>query len=222
MKKLLTLTVLIGSVLSVSSALSQTHYRGLQCVKDYYGVRDSSNNDPDLVEVRFSPDLATQLLQDIVARSNMQLNPSAVDCDHIANATAFQPEDNDGLPDSLRSRHFIIYNSLWVREVLGESRDRAIFLLGHELGHISRHHLTSRKTISDLEKESEADFEGACAVARLGGEWAVVEELISRLRGEVDTDYPSAKTSMRLARAAFRECGGNHEQKVNYPDTKII
>ncbi|RWL45257.1 MAG: hypothetical protein EOR60_15030 [Mesorhizobium sp.] len=179
-------------------------------MKRYYHVVNA-NSSADLKENAIAPSEATQLLQDIARRSNLTMRPRALPCDWIANATAFEPQESDKLPPELVSALFVIYNRVWVRTALGRDRDQAVFLFGHEMGHLSRGHL--HKKMPRLQMEKEADYEGACAVARLGGSWASLSQLIYKIRDDVDGDYPSAAHSLEIADGAFRDCGGN--QKVS-------
>jgi hypothetical protein len=205
-----------------SGAWAESHVRGRDCVRKYYGINDSTSSNVDDVEIDIAPSLATQLLQDIAVRKTPKLNPRAIDCDQIRKATAFQPSDNDGLPANLFDKNFVIYNDIWVRETIGKNRDMAVFIMGHEFGHLLKSHLTTRRETTSFEMESEADYQGACAVALLGGKWSSVEEIIEKLRGDIDTDYPSAATSMKISREAFDDCGGNRDVASQTPNIDVV
>jgi hypothetical protein len=82
-------------------------------------------------------------------------------------------------------------------------------LFGHELGHFLNEHFTARANVPPAQQEEEADRFAGCAVARLGGEWDVLADLLSRLRREKDELYPNRVQSLEAALQGFRRCGGN-------------
>jgi hypothetical protein len=211
---------MLGVLMTGTTSDAANRQTGLRCVKEYYGITDNTPANADMKEVNFAPSLATQLLEDIVSRSNLDLKPVAIPCDQVENASPFEPESGDGLPSELGQKKFIVYQKLWVREVLGKSRDMAVFLLGHELGHIIRQHF--RRDLDDLTMESEADSEGGCVLARMGGAWPPVEDLLSRLRPDVDSNYPSAKKSIRLARTSYEDCGEGRKSDTPNLKTEVL
>ncbi|MDW9812099.1 hypothetical protein [Sinorhizobium meliloti] len=208
------------ALLVCGPAASENREYGLECVRKYYNITAEST-DVDEREVAFKPDEATQLIKDIAERAGFNITPKAVTCDDIANAIPFEPQAQDQLPDELKSLTFIIYSRSWLRTVLGTQRDKAVFILGHELGHIMRQHLTERSSLTRLEMEKEADYEGACAVARLGGDWNTLLDVIAQNRDDADGDYPSAEHSTDIARVAFSECGGRLLDE-DLPVTKVV
>jgi len=105
---------------------------------------------------------------------------------------------------------YVVYNPVWVREVIGNDRDQAIFVFGHEFGHFVRGHFFERKEIARDKRELEADQFGGCATARMGSKWSSVESLISRIRPSTgDGFYPSAIESIAVVKQGFEGCGGS-------------
>lgn len=194
---------------------AQTRTVGLACVKKYYNVKDETSTvEP---EMAFSPSEATQLIRDIAERSELGYFPTAITCDYVDNAVPFVPIESDSLPHPLNSKSFIIYKRSWLRTVLGSQREKAIFVLGHELGHITRRHTSS--SMARIQMEREADYDGACAVAKLGGKWETLVDAIYQNRDDNPGDYPSARQSIEIAKVAFADCGGNQNPSKS---TKIL
>jgi hypothetical protein len=117
--------------------------------------------------------------------------------------------------DDIPKGDYILYDSVWVRQVIGndvsgagssKSHDEAIFLFGHELGHLLLRHFTSSSELPRIRKEMDADHFGGCAAGALGANWETVADLISRIRGDFDTDYPSRANSLVTAKAGFDTC----------------
>ncbi|PDT13753.1 hypothetical protein CO670_26840 [Rhizobium sp. J15] len=211
----------ILGVLTWGQAFAQnSRADGLACVRSYFQISVESTDiyDP---EVAFEPNEATQLITDIAERANFDIKLRAITCDQIDNAVPFQPNASDQLPEQLKSQTFIIYRRSWMRTILGQKREKAIFILGHELGHIIKKHQTERVSLQRLQKEKEADREGGCAVARLGGDWTTLADVIAQTRDEVAGDYPSRSESTNLAREGFLECGGRLSED-NFPSTEVV
>ena len=110
---------------------------------------------------------------------------------------------------------YILYDPVWVKEVVGpniqgreskRARDEATFLFGHELGHLLGRHFTSNGQLDRLEKEKEADRFAGCAAGALGADWTNIKEFISRIRGDVESSYPSRAQSLQIAKAQFDIC----------------
>lgn len=129
-----------------------------------------------------------------------------VPCAHGNKVIAQTVADHD--PKSIPAGEYIIYDPEWVREVVGSNKSELHFLIGHELGHFALRHFYGRRGLSQSTKEKEADGMGACAVAKLGGDWHSVQELIMRLRTDGRNGYPSASESIMVAKAEFVSCGG--------------
>lgn len=104
---------------------------------------------------------------------------------------------------------YITYNPDWTREVIGSDRIQLIALLGHELGHFLNRHFTANKSLSDEQKETQADQFAGCAVARMKGDWKSLSGLLTRLRREQDQVYPNRLKSLEAAQSGFTACGGN-------------
>ncbi|MGD9614033.1 MAG: hypothetical protein AB7H90_12600 [Alphaproteobacteria bacterium] len=101
---------------------------------------------------------------------------------------------------------FIIYDPTWVREVIGRDYFQAVVLFGHELAHLLNRHFTSRADLDPKEKETEGDYFAGCAVAHLGGDRSVFENLLARLREEKSDKYPDRLKSLEAADEGFRKC----------------
>jgi hypothetical protein len=84
---------------------------------------------------------------------------------------------------------YIIFNNDWVREVIGNNQTEAAFV-----GHFDRNSQETR-----LQKETEADNSGGCAVAYLGGDYVTMLGLIYRIRREEDDGfYQTSKLALLL------------------------
>jgi hypothetical protein len=133
-----------------------------------------------------------------------------IPCDGVANVQSVY-YDRSEIPKG----DYILYDPVWVRQVIGndpggvtksKSHDEAIFLFGHELGHLLARHFTSNSELPRLRKEIDPDHFGGCAAGALGANWEVVADLISRIRGDFDTDYPSRANSLATAKVGFDTC----------------
>jgi hypothetical protein len=120
--------------------------------------------------------------------------------------------DRPGVPQG----EYILYDPRWVRQVVGPNlSDQTVILFGHELGHILLRHWTANAGLSRLKKETDADHFAGCAAGAMGVDWDSVQNLLERIRGDVDTDYPSAQHSIEAARQGFQRCErAPHRQKA--------
>jgi hypothetical protein len=116
--------------------------------------------------------------------------------------------------DDIPVGDYILYDPVWVRTVIGpvlsdkqkKARDQALFIFGHELGHILARHFTSAAGLPRIEKELAADAFAGCAAGALAASWENVEDLITRIRGDVDTSYPRRSRSLSAAKQRFDSC----------------
>jgi hypothetical protein len=115
---------------------------------------------------------------------------------------------------------YVLYDPVWVREVVGnqltgearrQARDEAVFLFGHELGHILGRHFTSSRSLPRIDKELAADKFAGCTAGVLAADWKNIEEFIGRIRGDTDTTYPSRVRSVTATRASFDSCRSRKE-----------
>ncbi|MGR4871849.1 M48 family metalloprotease [Variovorax sp. LARHSF232] len=114
---------------------------------------------------------------------------------------------------------YILYDPDWFREVIGDDRDQAIALFGHELGHFYNRHF--ERKMSEEEKETEADVSAGCAVARLSGDFSRLQNLLSRIRTESGGGgYPSRETSVKAAKQGFDDCLGRQPKETPAPGQK--
>jgi hypothetical protein len=129
---------------------------------------------------------------------------------------------SDGNEEGVPAGKYIVYNPAWLREVIGKDQVQAGALFGHELGHLLNDHFDAAKDLSTQQKETEADHFAGCAVARLLGQWADLEDLLSRVRSEKDELYPDRLSSLEAAKNGFDACGGGNkvvvEKEINCPD----
>ncbi len=88
-----------------------------------------------------------------------------------------------------------------------KERDEAIFIFGHELGHILNRDFTTNFTLLRLTKETNADRFGGCVAGALGVSWDHLQGLLSRIRGDIDEYYPILEHSLEAAREGFNRCG---------------
>jgi hypothetical protein len=101
---------------------------------------------------------------------------------------------------------YILYDPTWVREVIGNNHEQATVIFGHELGHLLDRDFTSNAGLTRIQKETNADHFAGCAAGALGVRWESVQNILSRIRGDTDTDYPSREHSLAAAQAGFNDC----------------
>jgi hypothetical protein len=186
-------------------ALSPTYsFAQVTCIQTYL-------SNPDHTALGFAPSDVEAVVSKVA--NSIGLSPSGirvVPCDGVANAqSAYYSRDDIPKGD------YILYDPVWVRQVIGNdvsgagnsrSHDEAIFLFGHELGHLLLRHFTSSSELPRIRKEMDADHFGGCAAGALGANWETIADLISRIRGDFDTDYPSRANSLITAKAGFDTC----------------
>ncbi|WP_162244998.1 MULTISPECIES: M48 family metalloprotease [unclassified Rhizobium] len=126
-----------------------------------------------------------------------------VDCGSLHDGEALYSDGQDGFPQG----EYIVYNESWVRLAAGTDPTQLYFILGHEFGHLVNRHAL-KPNVSQHDKELQADAFGACAVARMNGNWDALEELVRKLRGDFPTNYPSADESVEAAKRSYASCGG--------------
>jgi hypothetical protein len=153
---------------------------------------------------------------------------SIIPCNGINKVQSIYYDDRKDVPKG----EYILYEPVWVREVVGnnlageeevKTRDQAVFIFGHELGHLLGRHFTSRAELPRLQKETEADHFGGCAVGTTGGKWQNVQDIINRIRGDSDTDYPSREHSLATAKDGFDGCPERVKpQVIQTPTTKLF
>jgi hypothetical protein len=171
------------------------------CVQEYFVAIERG----DIVASAIELSDAGKLIEEIAGALNFSMNNFAVlECDTPDKAYAWVAE---GVLD-VKDGQYIVYDPTWVQNVIGDDRYYAGFLFGHEIGHLISMHFSSNKDLTKIAKETQADKFAGCAVAKLGGDWEVLENLTSRLRPEVDGSYPSAEKSLEVASVGFKNCGG--------------
>ena len=170
-----------------------------QCVRDSIAKRNQGTS------FGIASADAEQIVAEVARSIGLRRPITVVPCSYAQKAAAWSADANSGLPQG----EYIVYNPDWVREVLGKDRIQAIALFGHELGHFLNGDFTVRKGLARREKERDADRFSGCAVARLGGDFSRLEDLLSRLRLEKDSVYPDRLTSIESAREGFTSCRGS-------------
>lgn len=128
-------------------------------------------------------------------------------------AVAFPARGQVGIPDG----EYIVYDSTWMREMVGDDLGLAYIILAHEIGHfINGDFADGGNDLLRPDQELAADRYAACAVARNGGNWASLQNLLSRIRVEEVSDgdlYKDKFTSIAAAKDAFLGCGGSLTEK---------
>ncbi|QCP12087.1 hypothetical protein [Pseudoduganella umbonata] len=166
-------------------------------------------------QLGIAPDEASELIGRVARSIGLSQTVTTVPCHFFSKAAAWNARDNAGIPDG----DYVIYNPDWVREVIGSDRTQAIALFGHELGHFVNRHFDTRQYLSSIDKEKEADRFAGCAVARLKGDFAALDNLFKRLRGDVSADYPDRLSSLESARGAMEIVVGTQQGAVAVQNT---
>ncbi len=187
----LSLTLLIGAT-QVSRA------DAAYCVRTYFENGGNAN------VLGIASDEVTQLLAKLEALSGLSNDIVPFPCDAADKAESTYLDASSGLVPG----EYIAYNPVWVREVIGNNRAEAIVLFGHELGHLINRHFTTGRSKLRLQKELEADRFAGCIAARMDVSWTDVSGILSRIRDEYDTSYPSRIHSLEVAKAGYDTCKG--------------
>lgn len=198
--------------LSTASA-TDVHADARYCVREFFRQAEEKESDePDLSLGFAAPDVE-QLVGEVASAIGLDTNGiTVISCSEAMKAEATYFGDDDDAPIG----EYIVYDPIWLREVIGKNRPEAIALFGHELGHILNRHWTTNKSRTRLQKETEADKFAGCAVGALGLEWASLESLLSRIRGDVETTYPSRENSLKAARSGFDQCSRGAKSSLSY------
>ena len=169
---------------------------------------------------------AEELLRVVGSYFGMERDISILPCGIVEKVESWAASSED-ITQELKAAgvpagRYVIYNPVWVREVIGNDRDQAIFVFGHEFGHFVRGHFFERKQIARDLKELEADRFGGCATARMKSNWSSVESLVSRIRPAAgDGYYPSATDSLATVKEGFAACGGLVVQMCRSPENGV-
>lgn len=171
------------------------------CVKRYYKERVSEGSAAGIAATD-----AERLVQEVASSIGLDKGFTVVPCYIEEKAHAwYASSDSDGVPEG----EYLIYNPKWIQEVIGDDRTQAIAIFGHELGHLLNRHFTAQRKLSTKVQETQADHFAGCAVARMNGDWAGLEDVLSRLRNVKDDEYPNRNESLAAARKGFETCGGS-------------
>ena len=160
---------------------------------------------------------AERLVVEVAQSIGLNRPVTVVPCNFAEKAYAWPGSKDSGTPEA----EYIIYNPDWVREVIGQNRFQAVALFGHELAHFLNADFTTRKNVPRPEREADADRFAGCAVAKMGGDFTGLENLLSRIRLEKDTQYPDRLKSVENARAGFKSCTGNDSRKASTEVARI-
>ncbi|GGX31196.1 hypothetical protein GCM10007242_42430 [Pigmentiphaga litoralis] len=205
MQRALSILLLSSALLYGSAVFSASFVIGdgdvAQCIKSH--LAEKRRITPAL---GFTPSEIEKIVAEIMRRLSFQGKIDIALCDtYIRAAYATHIQAEPGIPDG----DYIAINKVWLREVIGKDQIQVIALLGHELGHITNRHFESRKDLTYLQKETEADQSAGCAVASLSGNSAALEDFMFRMRAESGGgDYPSRSTSLAAAKRGFDDCIG--------------
>lgn len=192
------LAVILGSLCPVDG-MAQGH---LFCLEDHFSKEYVEG---EVLGIEASD--ASLLVSNVAAAINLVSDDvTVVECSDVKKAVAYDHLTKLAGNDVIPIGRFIIYNPDWVEDVVGTDRFQAIALFGHELAHHLNNHFTNRRSIADVQKETEADRFAGCAVARLGGDWSAVEDLFDRIRRDVDLQYPNRLRSLSAAKEGFENC----------------
>lgn len=189
--------------LAASGGVAQASSASL-CVRNYFKQWSGA---PPPAGIALSD--AEELIRLIAKSIGLVGGVTVIECEEATKAQAWSaPADLKDIP----AGDYIIFDPIWVRDVLGKDRTQATTILGHELGHLVGRHSTSRAHLKVRERELEADRFAGCAVARTNGDWNRLEDILGRIRHDDNTDensYPSVSQSLAAAKAGFEDCGGN-------------
>lgn len=205
------------SLLSATPAVAFSRGDGVECVRNHYNlgpaVADASaitpeeeNGEDDLLGV--AEEQAEADVEQIGLSIGILFKVRAVPCSDADNAHAYFSKENDNLPEDYTNQHYILYNKTWLSDNMKAGEVELNFILGHELGHLTNHHETSRSNIDVIQKELEADYMGGCAVGRMKMTWPPVEALIRRIRQPVSEVYGKRVNSLAWAKTGFTNCDG--------------
>ncbi|MDN3571300.1 M48 family metalloprotease [Methylobacterium longum] len=169
---------------------------------------------------------AEELLRTVGSYFGMDRDISIISCgmiEKVESWAASAPDMTQELSSvGVKPGRYIVYNPTWVREVIGNDRDQAIFVFGHEFGHFVRGHFFERREVARDRKELEADQFGGCATARMKSNWSSVQSLVSRLRpSRGDGFYPSAEDSVAVVKEGFEGCDGSVVRMCRVPDNGV-
>lgn len=193
--------VLIASVAVVSAGAEAQ----IKCVTTHLAKLEATNS---ALGIALSD--AEQMVSQIEIADGTVTGVIVVPCSDVEKVSAIKPGADN--------KRFILYNERWVREVLGPNQAEAAFLFGHELGHFQNDHWGANAGLTRIQKETQADQSGGCAVAHLKLDGLTMEGLVWRIRQDTeDGMYPSVTASLAAARAGFSKCGGTRAKRSLRP-----
>lgn len=134
-------------------------------------------------------------------------NNKIVAWNHIRN-----PDDPT---DEIESGEYIVYSPEWLRTAIIDADPQAVGLFAHELAHFANRHWRDRESLT-FENEAEADEWAGCALARLKKDPKPFEELLMRIRGDVDSTHPSGPNAVKLVRKGYERCEGRLGTRTVY------
>ncbi|MBB3745215.1 hypothetical protein FHX10_004752 [Rhizobium sp. BK591] len=201
---------LLLTAFAPNAALALSPVEAIICIKQAFNldqtVADLQEGD---VLLGVGEGEAKSEIESIKLRSGVLFEVKLVPCGFSENANAYVSSKDDGLPDDYTSINYIIYNKTWLFSRINTGKTELDFVLGHEFGHLINHHATLRqKTIPDTQKELEADYAGACAVARMNRPWGPLKAVIEELRSVPSEVYPRVDQSLKWAEVGYKNCNG--------------
>jgi len=158
-------------VIGVRSAEAQ-----LTCIQ----ASVSSTTQPSL---GFAPSDVVGLVTQVASAIGLSPNGiSIIPCDGIRDGEIKAQSIYLDRPDLKIKGDFILYDPTWIRELIGNDREQAIVIFGHELGHLLDRDWTTNRDLPKIKKETNADHFAGCAAGALGVAWGKVQDVLSRIR----------------------------------------
>ena len=201
--KLSRFAILLAILVLNAFVLTSEARAQVTCIQTYLASSDHS-------ALGFAPSDVQKVVDDLAAVAGLSsAGIEIIPCDGYKKVESMYM-DNASIPKG----EYILYNPDWINNVIGRNitdknraeHDQAIFIFAHELGHILGRHFTVNKGLESLQKETLADQFAGCAAGRMGASWDNIEQLLRRLRPEVDGTYPSATHAIAFVKERFDRC----------------
>ena len=203
------ISLAIGLSLLVFLELPPEAFAGGAKCEEAYKVAIKSKQ----VALNISGSEASVIVNDIASKFGIDASSIAViECASIDNAQADYSEGSA----SILQGEYVLYNPTWVTNVAGASKTALYAIFGHEIGHIANRHFL-KSTLARRDKELEADRFAGCVVAATGGEWDALENLLNRLRPEVESEYPTRVDAVEAARKGWNDCMVRRQETSDAP-----
>jgi len=195
----------LAALILIATCLVAPAYGQANCLREHF--RSSSSSPTAGIEQTDAENLVDQ----VKTAQQFVRKIVVVECPFFfaKKAVAFQARGQVGIPDG----EYIIYDSTWMQEMVGDDKGLAYIILAHEIGHfVNGDFADGGNDLLRPEQELAADRYAACAFARNGGNWASLENLLSRIRAKKVSEgalYKDKFTSIAAAKESFQKCGGD-------------